>query len=74
MPQSLPAAATNASAARMSCVKIADDSPWRTPLFERDRLVERVEGNHVEDRREGLALHAAASRCRAPAMIVGSTQ
>ena len=56
MPQSEPSAAMNRSASRWSRVKIADDSP-RDVVVDRDRLLERAVGQHVEDRRERLGLY-----------------
>ena len=34
-----------------------DDSPWGTPLWSVDRLLEVPVGHHVEDRGERLAAH-----------------
>jgi hypothetical protein len=37
----------------------ADDKPCRTPIVLRDRIVDRIEGRDVENRRECLTLDDA---------------
>ena len=56
MPQSEPWAERNRSALFIESVKIADDKPWRHAVLHRDRLVEAVDLDQVEDRGEGLLL------------------